>query len=62
MEEKINKIIEDIQESQVRCGGRFIRKHEVESMTVKDLLHLLIPNNVTFEVYLKIKARINERY
>lgn len=44
------KIIEDIQEAQILAGGRFIRKKEIKEMTVKHLLELLIPNNVTFEI------------
>jgi len=44
--EKLNEIIEDIQESQVNSGGRFMRQKEIKEMKVGDLLELLLPNNV----------------
>ena len=49
-EKKITTIIDDIQESQILCGGKFLRQSEIKEMTVDELLHLLIPNGVDFNV------------
>lgn len=46
----VDEIIEDIQKAQVDAGGRFLRQEEVKEMKVGDLLNLLVPNNVTFEI------------
>lgn len=46
----INEVIEDIQEAQINAGGNFIRASEIKKMTIIELLELLIPNNVLFEI------------
>lgn len=50
LRKKINDIIEDIQEANVKAGGRFMRQKEVKEMSVHDLLKLLVPNDVEFEI------------
>lgn len=44
----IDEIIEDVQQSQVDAGGRFMRRKEIMEMPFGELLSLLIPNNVHF--------------
>jgi hypothetical protein len=51
----LNEIIEDIQQAQVDAGGRFLRQNEIKKMTVEELLQLLLPNNVEFEIKHKPK-------
>jgi hypothetical protein len=53
--EKLNKIIEDIQEAQIDAGGRFLRQKEIKGMKVEELLQLLLPNNVEFIIKHKSK-------
>lgn len=50
---KINEIIEDIQEAQINAGGRFLRQDEIKKMTIEELLELLLPNNVEFNIKYK---------
>lgn len=45
-----DKIIEGIQKAQVDAGGRFLKRSEIEKINVGELIKLLIPNNVSFEV------------
>jgi len=47
---EIDSIVEDIQEAIVDAGGNFHRRKEIEKMTVRGLLEVLIPNNVRFSV------------
>jgi len=51
----LNEVIEDIQQAQVDAGGRFLRQREIKKMTVDELLQLLLPNRVEFEVNYKPK-------
>jgi hypothetical protein len=46
----IDEVIEDIMQVQVECGGRFMRSDEIKQMSVLELLNLLVPNNVRFNV------------
>lgn len=47
---QINNILEDIQEAQVDAGGAFIRRDRIADMKVGELLELLVPNNVEFQI------------
>lgn len=51
----LNEIIEDIQEAQVDAGGRFMRQKEIKEMKVGELLQLLLPNSVYFDIKHKPK-------
>lgn len=44
------QIIEDFQEAHVEAGGKFLRKSEVENMTVKELLEHCVPNNINITI------------
>lgn len=46
----VENIIEDIQQAIVDAGGRFMRQKEIGEMKTNDLLNLLLPNHVEFEV------------
>lgn len=48
---KTDEILEDIQEANIKAGGRFIRRSEFAKMRLIEVLHLLTPNNVKFKVY-----------
>lgn len=49
----INKIIEDIQQAQIKAGGKFLYQSEIKNMTVKEILELLVPNSVEFKINFK---------
>lgn len=55
----LNETIEDIQQAQVDAGGRFLRQNEIREMRVEELLTLLLPNNVEFEVKYKPKEQLS---
>lgn len=55
MLKNLNEIIEDIQQAQVDAGGRFMRQEEIKEMTVEELLQLLLPNNIEFDIKHKPK-------
>ncbi len=44
-----DKTIENIQRAIVNCGGAFIGKKELENITMKELISLLIPNGMTLK-------------
>ena len=46
----VDEILEDIQKAQVDAGGRFMKRSELRNMTVGQLLELLVPNNVEFNI------------
>ncbi|MCK9430392.1 MAG: hypothetical protein M0R17_10360 [Candidatus Omnitrophica bacterium] len=46
----VENIIEDIQQTIVDAGGKFMRQKEIGEMKTKDLLNLLLRNHVEFEV------------
>ena len=46
----VENIIEDIQQTIVDTGGKFMRQKEIGEMKTKDLLNLLLPNHIEFEV------------
>lgn len=47
---KILSIIEDVQEAQIQAGGRFLRQQEIQDMKFGDLIRLLVPNKVEFNI------------
>lgn len=49
----VEEVIEEIQEAQINCGGRFLKQKEIKKMTVEQLLKLLLPNKVQFKVTYK---------
>lgn len=49
----VESVLEDIQKAQVDCGGAFFRRQEIAKMSVEELLRLLIPNSVEFNVKYK---------
>lgn len=51
----VDEVIEDIQQAQVDAGGRFMRQKEIKEMKIVELLQLLLPNNVEFEIKYKSK-------
>jgi hypothetical protein len=50
----VEEVIEDIQEAQIAAGGRFLRQKQIKELSVKDLLELLLPNNVVFYVHYQL--------
>jgi hypothetical protein len=56
MKKSLDDIIEDIQEAQVEAGGRFLKRSVIKEMKVLDLINLLLPNNVEFNI--KYNAKI----
>lgn len=53
--EKINEIIEDVQEAQIKAGGKFLRQKQIKEMKFEDILKLLLPNSVEFKIKHKPK-------
>ena len=42
----MNDVIEDIQEALIHAGGGFIRHRELQNLSVRDLLMMIVPNNI----------------
>ena len=57
--EKVNEKIEDIQEEIIKANGRFFRRKEIEEMTIKKILEILLPNNMEINIKF-IRPKINE--
>jgi hypothetical protein len=47
---KVSDIIDQIQKAQLDAGGCFLSHRDIRNMSIGDLLFLLVPNNVTFEI------------
>lgn len=59
--QNVRDVIEDIQKAQVDAGGRFIKQNEISNMTVKELLNLLVPNNVKFNIYYQSSTPLHDK-
>lgn len=46
----VSDVIDQIQKAQIDAGGCFLSHSHIRNMTIGDLLFLLVPNNVNFEV------------
>jgi hypothetical protein len=49
----VDDILEDIQIAQIEVGGRYMRRSEIASMSVQQLLEMLVPNGVRFDITAK---------